>query len=412
MRNLTRVLLVMVVLTFAQRAIAQEQQPKPKFEFKPYGFIAYDMFVDTYKSSDTRDGESYMYPLAPDLDKNDKDYNKRTMLEMTNFTSRLGLKIAGPDALGAKTSGQFEMDFMGTKSDFQLFALRHAFINLKWEKSDLIVGQTWHPIIVNEVIPSTLSFGAGMPFHPLNRSAQVRYTYNVSSLFRLTAATVFYGGHKSTGPADAQRYSGKPDVHVQLSVGDRKAFLAGFSAGYKWLTPRLKTDSSYVTSKTIGSYDVNAFIMFKPASTSIKAEVIYGQNLSYLSMIGGYGMKTGTNNAKGDYGYTNLKTVSTWCDIQQDFDNWTIGVFAGYQKLLGADDNYTTIKDYNRDDKLSYLVRVSPRVVYKAEALSFGLEYILTKAVYGSTWDDKRNVKETMDPVSNNRVLLRVAYTF
>ncbi len=412
MKNITRLILIVIVASISVKTIAQEQ-PKPKFEFKPYGFIAYDLFVDTYKSLDSRDGESYMYPLMPDFDKNGKDYNKRTMLEMTNFTSRLGLKIAGPDALGAKTSGQFEMDLMGTKQDYiQLFSLRHAFMNLKWEKADLIIGQTWHPIIVNEVIPNTVSFGAGMPFHPLNRSAQVRYTYHVSPLFRLTAATVFYGGHKSTGPADAQRFSGKPDIHFQLSVGNRKEFLAGFSGGYKWLTPRLKTDSSYVTSKTIGSYDVNAFLMFKPASTSIKAEVIYGQNLSYLSMVGGYGMKTGSNNAQGDFDYTNLKTVSVWCDIQQDIDSWTIGVFAGYQKLLGADDKYTSIKDYSRDDKLSNIIRVSPRVIYKADALSFGMEYILTKAVYGSAWDEKNKVKETMDPVSNNRFLLRVAYSF
>lgn len=412
MGKFAKILLVMVVLLFTKESIAQEQ-PKPKFEFKPYGFIAYDLFLDTYKSNDSRDGESYMYPLEPKFDKNDKDVNERPMLEMTNFTSRLGLKIAGPDVLGAKSSGQFEMDLMGTKQDYiQLFTLRHAFFNLKWEKSELLIGQTWHPIIVNEVIPSTVSFGAGVPFHPLNRSAQARFTYNVSPLFRFTAATVFYGGHKSTGPAEAQRYSGKPDVHFQLSVGNRKEFMAGFSAGYKWLTPRLITDSLYKTSKTIGSYDVNAFIMFKPSSTSIKAEVIYGQNLSYLSMIGGYGMKTGTNNIEGDYDYTNLKTVSTWCDIQQDIDNWTIGVFAGYQKLLGADDDYTSIKDYNRDDKLSHIIRVSPRVIYKADALSFGLEYVLTKAVYGSTWDEKRNVKETLDAVSNNRVLLRVAYTF
>ncbi|HCT30583.1 MAG TPA: hypothetical protein DIW31_07575 [Bacteroidales bacterium] len=413
MRKISKILLGAVVLLFIQEAIAQEQQPKPKFEFKPYGFIAYDLFVDTYKSVDSKDGESYLYPLSPDFDKNGKDYNKRTMLEMTNFTSRLGLKIAGPDIFGAKSNGQFEMDFMGTKQDYiQLFTLRHAFINLKWEKSELIIGQTWHPIIANEVAPSTVSFGAGVPFHPLNRSAQIKYTYHISPLFRLTAATAFYGGHKPSGPAVAQRYSGKPDVHFQLSVGNRKEFLAGFSAGYKWLTPRLKTDSSYVTSKTIGSYDVNAFIMFKPASTSIKAEVVYGQNLSYISMIGGYGMKTGSNNEQGDFDYTNLKTVSVWCDIQQEISNWTIAVFTGYQKLLGADDKYTTIKDYNRDDNLSNIIRVSPRVVYKVDAFSLGLEYILTKAVYGSAWDSNHKVKETLDPVSNNRVLLRVAYTF
>ncbi len=421
MKKLSKLILFVLIFLFTFQAIAQEQA-KPKFEIKPYGFVVYDIYLDTYKSVDSRDGESYSYPSMPKFDKNGKDANVKTMLDMTSLTSRLGAKILGPDFFGAKTCGLFEMDFMGTKQDYvQLFTLRHAMINLRWEKSELIIGQTWHPIIVNEMIPSTVSFGAGAPFHPLNRSGQIRFTYHFSQFFRLTGAAVIHGLHRSTGVYDAQRNSGKPDVHLQLSMGDRKEFLAGFTAGYKWLTPRLYIDKDTIsTNETIGSYDLQAFIMVKPASTSIKLEAIYGQNLTYLSMIGGYGKKTGSGNLTDDYSYTNLRTFSIWGDIQQDIDKWTIGVFAGYQKLLGADDNYTSIKadkvtgtpDFFRDDNLSYIIRVSPRVVYKADALSIGLEYILTKAVYGSAWDAKHKVTETMDPVSNNRVLVRVAYNF
>lgn len=414
MRNFTKLVLSAFVLVLTINASAQEQVVKPKFELKPYGFVAYDIYMDTYKSVDSRDGESYSYPSMPKFDKYGKDANKKTMLEMAAFTSRLGLKISGSDFFGAKSSGLFEMDVMGTKQDYvQLFNLRHAMFKLNWEKSELLLGQTWHPVIVNEMIPNTLSFGAGAPFHALNRSAQVRYTYNFSPVFRLMGAAAIHGGHRSLGSYDAQRYSGKPDLHVQLSIGNRKEFMAGFSAGYKWLTPRLFVDKDTIsTDETIGSYDLHAFIMLKPASTSLKLEAIYGQNLTYLSMIGGYGKKTGSENQTDDFSYTNLNTLSVWGDIQQDIDKWTIGVFAGYSKLMGADDNYTSIKDYNRDDNLSHIIRVSPRVVYKAEALSIGLEYMLTKAVYGSAWDAKHKVTEKMDPVSNNRVLVRVAYSF
>ncbi len=422
MRIYLKLFLLAFTLSTALNALAQEQ-PKPKFELKPYGFVAYEVYMDTYKSVDSRDGESYSYPSYPKFDKiSGNDANKRTMLEMAAFTARLGLKITGPDFFGAKTSGLLEMDAMGTKQDYvQLFSLRHAMFKLNWEKSELLLGQTWHPVIVTEMIPNTVSFGAGAPFHALNRSAQVRFTYNFSPIFRILGAASIHGSHRSTGPYDAQRYSGKPDVHVQLSVGNRKEFLAGFSAGYKWLTPRLYVDKDTIgTTETIGSYDLHAFIMIKPASTSVKLEAVYGQNLTYLSMIGGYGKKTGSENLTDDFSYTNLKTLSVWGDIQQDIDKWTIGIFAGYQKLMGADENYTPIKadkaagigDYFRDDNLSYIIRVSPRVVYKADALSIGLEYVLTKAVYGSAWDAKHNVTETMDPVSNNRILVRVGYSF
>ena len=407
-RNCT--LLILTILT----AYTNAQEPsKPKFELKPYGFVAYDVYLDTYRSYDSRDGELYFYPLRPQFDENDRDINAKSMLEMTSVTSRLGTRISGPDFFGAKTTGLIEMDFAGTKQDFiQHLRLRHAMIDLKWEKSELLVGNYWHPLILTEMIPTIVGFGGAAPFHALNRSGQIRYTYNFSPVFRLTGAAIIHGYHRSKGPYDAQRYSGKPDLHFQMSVGNKKEFLAGFSAGYKWLTPRLLTDLNYKTTETIGSYDLHAFFMIKPASTSIKFETNYGQNLSYLNMIGGYGMVTGSTNAEGDYSYTNLKTISIWGDIQQEFDKWILGIFAGYQKLLGADDNYTALKDYTLNDDLSRLIRVSPRLVYKAEALSLGFEYSLTTAVYGKTWDAKHKVTETLDPVSNSRFLLKASYNF
>jgi len=412
MRNLSKLILLALMMPIAFHSVAQEQA-KPKFELKPYGSVAFDVFLDTYKSLDARDGELYFYPSIPQFDKNGSDVNIKSMLEMLSLSSRLGLKISGPDFFGAKSSAVIETDFYGTsQANIRMLRLRHAMINLKWEKAELLMGNYWHPLILTEMIPGVVSFGGGAPFHALNRSPQIRYTYNFSPIFRFTGAALIHGYHRSKGPYDAQRYSGKPDLQLQLSVGDRKNFLAGFTAGYKWLTPRLITDSLYKTSETIGSYNLHAFMLVKPASTSIKLEAMYGQNLSFLTMIGGYGMKTGSNNTEGDFSYTNLKTLSIWGDIQQDFDKWTIGVFAGYQQLLGADDNYTAIKDYTLNDDLSHIFRVSPRVVYKADALSIGFEYILTTAVYGKAWDAKHKVTETLDPVSNNRFLVRVSYSF
>ncbi len=414
MRKTLKLICLSIILPMAINNVRAQEPAKPKFEFKPYGFVAYDIYLDTYKSLDTRDGELYFYPSKPQFDKNGKDVNIKSMLEMTSVTSRLGAKILGPDFLGAKSTGLIEMDFFGTKQDYiQMLRLRHAMINLKWEKSELIVGNYWHPLILTEMIPGVISFGGAAPFHSLNRSGQIKYTYHVSPVFRLTGAAVIHGYHRSKGSYDAQRYSGKPDVQLQLSIGNRKEFMAGFTAGYKWLTPRLYVDKDTIsTDETIGSYTLHAFVMVKPASTSIKLEAIYGQNLTYLSMIGGYGKKTGSESLTDDYSYTNLKTLSVWGDIQQGIDKWSIGVFTGYQKILGADDNYTTIKDYNLNDDLSHIFRLSPRVAYKADALVIAFEYMLTTAVYGKAWDAKHKVTDKMDPVSNSRFLVRVNYNF
>lgn len=396
---------------------AQEPE-KPKFELKPYGFVAYEIIFDTYKSLDARDGELYFYPLKESLDKDGKDLNKRNQLQMLSLTTRLGAKISGPDVFGAKTSGLLEMDFFATANEYsRLLRIRHAIMNLKWEKSELMMGHYWHPIIVTEMIPATIAFGAGAPFHSLNRSPQIRYTMYPSEKMRISLTALTHGYHKSTGPTEAQRNSGLPELIGQITLGNRKTFLLGASAGYKWLTPRLVTDSTYKTTETIGQYLVSGFVMGKIGTTVIKSEVVYGENLTHLLMIGGYGMKTPeTPIVDNDYEYTSLKTLSSWIDIQHSFGKTSIGLFAGYSKLYGANDNYTSLEiskvKYYRNDDINYIYRLSPRISYKQENITLAFEYMLTAAIYGKTFDDKRNVETSMDPVYNNRITFAAKYDF
>lgn len=417
MRIFSKLLLTIVFALGVFTVYAQETE-KPKFEIKPYGFINYEIIMDTYKSLDARDGELHFYPLKESLDINGDDKNKQMQLQMLSLSTRFGLKISGPDVLGAKTSGLIETDFFATANDFaRLLSLRHLTINMKWQKSELLLGHYWHPVIVTEVIPANIAFGAGVPINALNRSPQIRFTLLPSEAVKLSFTALTQSYHKSSGPAEAQRNSGLPEFIAQASFGNRKTFMVGASAGYKWLKPRLETASNYSTSKTIGQYLFNAYIMTKMSNTTIKAMALYGQNLTHLNMIGGYGMKTGTDaNTEQDYDYTNLKTLGTWFDLQQGFGKLSIGLFLGYSKLLGADDEYTSLTvgstKYFRNDDMDYFYRVSPRISYKEENLTFGFEYMLTSAVYGETWDSKHKVTSSMDPVYNNRFTLAVKYDF
>ncbi len=410
MKTITKLIIVaMLNITLGLKLMAQEPE-KPKFELKPYGFVLYEIIMDTYKSTDARDGELYFYPLPENLDINGNDINKKIQLQMLSLSSRFGTKILGPDLLGAKASGMLEADFFATQNDYaRLLRIRHATINLKWEKTELLVGQFWHPAVVLEVLPNPVSFGAGTPFHALNRSPQIRFTYYPTETVRLSATALTQGYHKSTGPADAQRNSGLPEAILQASFGNRKTFIAGATAGYKWLTPRLETEAGVSTSKTIGQYLFTGFLTANLSTTTIKAEVLYGENLTHLVMIGGYGMKTSTND---DYNYSNLRTLSTWLDINHSLGKTSIGLFAGYSKLNGASDNYTSIEKYTRNDNLDYIYRISPRMYYMEENFTFGLEYMITAAIYGKTWNDKHEVQSANDPVYNNRITLSAKYTF
>lgn len=406
-----RLFLTSLILLCAIIIKAQEPE-KAKIEFKPYGYVTYEIIFDTYKSLDARDGELYFYPLKANLDLSGRDLNKRNQLQMLSLSSRIGGKISGPNVLGAKMTGIIEADFFATSNDYaRLLGLRLAIVNLKWEKSELLMGHYSHPIVVSEVIPLPISFGAGVPFHSLNRSPQIRFTYYPSESIRLSATALTQGYHRSVGPTEAQRNSGLPELMAQASFGNRKTFILGMAAGYKWLTPRTVTLTGYKTTEKIGQYILSAFAMGKIGSTVIKANVVYGENPTSLQMIGGYGYKTGTELAPdNNYEYVNLKTLSTWADLQHSIGKTGLGLFAGYSKLMGANDNYTNL--YSRNHDLNYIYRVSPRITYKEENLTFAFEYMITAAVYGTTWDSKYKVTSSQDPVYNNRFTIAAKYDF
>ena len=406
-----------IIITFtvftASALFGQEQPPKPKIEVKPYGYVAYEAIFDTYKSLDSRDGELYFYPLKPTFDANGTDVNKKSQLQMLSLSTRFGFKISGPDILGAKTAGMIEADFFATKDDYvHLLRVRHACMTLKWEKAELLMGQFWHPVIINEVIPSTIAFGAGVPFHSLNRSPQIRFSYFPTPELRITATALEQGYHRSSGPVDAQRNSGLPELNAQVAYGKAKSFLVGASVGYKWLTPRLVVASANTsTHKTIGQYMFSGFAASTVGNTTIKAETVYGENLTHLLMIGGYGRVTETD-VNSDYDYANLKTLSCWIDIDYKMGKWSAGLFGGYSKLYGSDKNYSTIANYNRNDDLNYIYRIAPRISFKEENLTLALEYMLTTAVYGKTFDAKHKVTSSFDPNSNNRFTFSAKYSF
>lgn len=375
-------------------------------------------FSDSRKSREARDGELYFYPLKEELDINGRDLNAVQKINMLSITTRLGYRIEGFEALGAQGLSLVETDFFGTNQDnINLLRIRHAILRLNWERSSLLTGMYWHPVIVDEMIPGNVSFGAGAPFHSLNRAAQVRYSFKITQNVKVTGAAIVNSYHRSAGPYDAQRNSGKPELFAQISGSSGSDFLFGFSGSYKWLRPRTEIalpgpgNNRLKTEKELGSFYSHAFGMLKLNDFTLKVEGIYGQELTFLNMIGGYGKITGTDGIYGNYDYTNLNTLSLWLDASYKLGKWSLGFFAGRQSLHGADENYSNIGSATNDD-LSQIFRLSPRAVYTIDKLQFAFEYMLTGAVYGKTWDDKRVVIEKNDPVVNNRTLLLVKYSF
>lgn len=407
---------ILIVLLLILPSIIKAQDETEKLSLNWSGFVGYDFFFDTYESATTRDGEVYLYPNAELLDKNGDDINKNFQSQMLAIHSRARLTASGLSAFGAKATGVIEGDFLGTAPAYtRLFRLRHAFINLKWDKAELLTGQTWHPMFVTGCFPGVISFGAGAPFHPLNRAPQVRFTYMPTSNLDFMGALLYHGDFRSSGPSDALQNSGIPEMQFQFRFHNDNIF-AGFTAGYKILQPRTVTDTLKVkTNKTIGSYNLQAFLKVTTKPITIKLEGIYGENLTNFVMIGGYGA-TSDPTLVDDYDYVNLKTISLWTDIHTNFKKVNFGLFAGYSANMGASEEYHSLSTptllYARGESLDYIYRISPRLMFTSGKFTFAVEHMMTGAAYGTAFDTKQKVSQTADATINHRVLLSTVYKF
>lgn len=410
MKNLLQLSLSLLFL-FPLVAHSQENEQKPQVTLS--GYVRYELILDTYESVDTRDGEVYLYPMPEKLDANGVDLNRNMNLNMLGLQARPKITATGMKAFGADVVGVIEGDFLGTGPDYsRMLRLRHGFFSLNWTNSQLLMGHTWHPMFVTECFPAAVSMGAGVPFHVLNRAPQIRYTAKFGNA-SLMGALLIHGYHKSTGPAEAQRQSGLPDAQIQFKYNSEK-FFTSFTAGYKFLKPRLVTDTLGVsTDKMIGSFNLGANMKFSLNLITIKVEGIYGQNLTHFVMIGGYGAAEDPTTVD-DYNYSNINTMSMWSDISYSNSKIEAAVFAGYSSNLSATDDYYSLEKYTRGENIKSIFRVSPRVVIKSGKVDFGIEYMITGAVYG-TLDTKKpeyKFEDTEKPTINNRMIFSARYKF
>ena len=159
------------------------------FKFKFYGQIRTDFYYNSRANEETVDGLFYMYPKDKVRDPDGNDLNSTPNSNFYTLYSRLGVDVAGPKLGTAKTSAKVEVDFRGTGTSYSVIRLRHAYLNLDWGKSAVLLGQTWHPLF-GDVSPQILNLSVGAPFQPFSRAPQIRYRYTNKN-FQLTGAAVW-----------------------------------------------------------------------------------------------------------------------------------------------------------------------------------------------------------------------------
>jgi hypothetical protein len=233
-----------------------------------------------------REDQLNLYPLDVVNDINGKDMNAASQSNFLSVTSRLGVKVKGPDVWGAKMSGILEGDFFGnTEASIGLLRLRHAYVSMDWSKTSLTLGQTWYPTFIPEVFPGVANFNTGIMFNPFGWATQAKLKQSLSKEVSLTA-TLYkereFSAAAVTGTASnaATINSVIPTLNAQLQYKGKNVFLgAGFE--YKSLQPlTANATNTLVTSEKINSSTVFAYGKYANDQIIIKAYGISGGNLN------------------------------------------------------------------------------------------------------------------------------------
>ncbi|NOX45825.1 MAG: hypothetical protein GXO89_02480 [Chlorobi bacterium] len=407
-------------------------QDGKKFGIKFHGFVKTDVFFDSRQTWDAREGHFLLYPRNEDLDFNGDDINAVSRFNILSIQTRLKGVISGPDVWGAKTSGLIEGAFFGNiGTDINGFRLRHAFVKLKWDKSELIVGQYWHPMFVASCFPGTVSFNTGAPFQPFARNPQIRFTRKFGN-FNLIGTAMDQVDFVDNGPTlPSWRYltnAGVPQLDLRFEYKGEK-LLIGAGADYKTLMPRLSVTTAdgpfegikIKANEKVSGTSFFGYFKYKSEPVTLKLYAIQGQMMYSMVNIGGYAESGFTYDKTGkltNIEYSPVSTMSVWTDIHTNGKTWQFGLFGGYAKNQGANDTIVGA-NYSRGSTIDYSYRVSPRVIYNNGKFRVAPEIEYTVAAYATTDKDtgmlNRDAKGVITDskeIGNFRFLIGVYYFF
>ena len=366
------ILLLLATLCFSIPVKGQ----KANFSYKFYGFVRGDLFYNTRATMAPVDGNFYLYPLDKLPDAEGKDINAGPNGSFYTFTSRLGLDVKGPQVGTAKTSAKVETDFGGFSKNVALLRIRQAYVALDWEKHQLLIGQTWHPLF-GSVFPDILNLSTGAPFQPFNRSPQLRYQYKTKEI-TLTASAIWQMQYTSSGPdgmsEDYMKNSCMPEFYLGADWQHDNGWIAGAGAHLISLSPRKQSA------------------------------------LDHTALLGGYGIHS-VDSKNGKQEYTAFRQSTSWINFTYG-QKWKPALFVGYTKNLGTGQSLADTETlYGMGLDIDQLLITNLNLSYNLPHWQFGFEGSVGTAWYGDV--NARNGRvENTHTVTNFRILGLMMYYF
>lgn len=385
-----------------------------------YGFVRNYFTYDSRSCVQSNEGLFNMLPYDINPGVNGEDLNAIPSVRFLSMTTRLGFNVTGPEIFGAKSTAKIESDFCGASSStaFNL-RIRQAYTKLAWEKSDLLVGQAWHPMS-GDLMPEVFSLATGAPFNPFNRSPQVRYNYAPTKGLSFTASAIYQFQYGSVGldGKTSNTYSRNalvPEVFLGMTAKG-KHLTGGWGVNTSTIAPRV-TANNMLVDERLTSYSAMVFGTLKVDYLSVRLKAVYGQNTSHMMQPTGFGVVEVFDN--GVCNYEPMEMGSTWITMMYG-KKLRYGFFAGWMKNYGSagDDFMNLVVRNNKGMDQAY--RFSPIVTYKVENMQIGLEYEHTATAYGDYALDMNDFPREITNgtvtnthwVANNRVCVMVKYDF
>lgn len=403
-----------ILLTLVCSAYAQ----KKNFSYDFYGFIRGDLFYNTRANQAPVDGNFYLYPLDNDFDSKGNDINATPNGSFYTFTTRLGIDIKGPKIGKAESSAKVEVDFGGFALSNTMLRIRQAYVTLDWKHTNLLIGQTWHPLFGN-VVPDILNLSTGAPFQPFNREPQIALKYH-KDRFYATASALWQLQYTSSGPeGPSEKYlknSCIPELYLGADYRD-KGFAIGAGIHMISLKPRTfttitdgnGTDMRLKVNERMTAFSCEAHMEYKAPQWRVAAKTLMASCLDHTALLGGYGISS-IDPITGEQEYTPMRHSTSWINLTYG-TRWKAHLFAGYTKKLGSSKALVSPEQYGMGLDIDQICSFNMAFSYNLPHWQIGLEYTPTTAWYGDTDLSNGRIVNTHD-VTNHRILGLVMYYF
>lgn len=414
--SVRKIFLASALMLASFGAFAQENTAKIKW----YGFIRNYFAYDSRESkSGTEDLFTYL-PLDQKMVGGD-DLNAISSFRFAALTSRLGVDVSGYEYEGWKMGAKIEADFYSGVSGVTGTAqmrMRQAYLTLAKDKTNLKIGQAWHPMAAD--MPDVISLNAGAPFGPFSRTPMVNLDYKLADGLSLNAVALWQMQYVSAGPAGQVanyiKYGKTPELFLGLNYKS-EGFTA--KAGVDMLSIKPRNFDASGTKRVddrITTMSTFLYAQYVEGNFAVKAKTAFAEAGEHMNLNGGYGVSA--INADGSWEYTPTLNSSSWISFKYGGKKLQGVFFAGYVKNLGTKGDLLSPSELyfskNSFSNMNQMWRMTPTLIYNLGKFSLALEYEVTSVQYGTWGTDFKKGLATNDLrwVTNNRLQLMTRYTF